>query len=190
MVQTLTATAGLTKYEPKTGIGTNEGNENHVLRIRPVESARRFYNITSQVRDAVTKSGVTDGVAIVFCPHTTAGITVNENADPDVVYDLLIGLNKAFLDRPEFCHGEGNSAAAEQKATPNAPERTTSVLRRRLLRCLIRRKPDVFTFIGKTDFYIPQLASLKDKRQVRRSLIEILPLFTFTILNIIFLIRI
>ena len=70
-----------------------------------------FYNITPQVREAVSKSGVTDGVAVVYCSHTTAGITINENADPDVVHDLLIGLAKAFPDRPEFRHGEGNSAA-------------------------------------------------------------------------------
>ena len=70
-----------------------------------------FYNITPQVREAVAKSGVTDGITVVFCPHTTAGLTINENADPDVVHDLLLGLNKAFPDRPEFRHGEGNSAA-------------------------------------------------------------------------------
>jgi len=70
-----------------------------------------FYNITPQVREAIDKSGVTDGIAIVFCPHTTVGITINENADPDVVHDLLLGLNKAFPDRTEFLHGEGNSAA-------------------------------------------------------------------------------
>jgi len=70
-----------------------------------------LYNITSQIREAVDKSGVTDGFAVVCCPHTTAGITINENADPDVVHDLLIGLNKAFPDRAEFQHGEGNSAA-------------------------------------------------------------------------------
>ena len=70
-----------------------------------------FYNITAQVREAVTKSGVSDGLCIVYCPHTTAGITINENADPDVVHDLLLGLDKAFPDRPEFLHGEGNSAA-------------------------------------------------------------------------------
>ena len=70
-----------------------------------------FYNITLQVRDAVAKSEVSGGVALVFCPHTTAGITINENADPDVVHDLLLGLKKAFPDRPEFRHGEGNSAA-------------------------------------------------------------------------------
>jgi len=76
-------------------------------------SAQRedLYNITSQVRESVAKSGVTSGIAVVFCPHTTAGITVNENADPDVVHDLLIGLDKAFPDREEFLHGEGNSSA-------------------------------------------------------------------------------
>ena len=51
------------------------------------------------------------GIAVIFCPHTTAGITVNENADLDVVHDLLIGLDKAFPDRAEFRHGEGNSSA-------------------------------------------------------------------------------
>ena len=70
-----------------------------------------FYNITAQVREAIAKSGVTDGIAVIFCPHTTAGITINENADPDVVHDFLLGLNKAYPDRAEFRHGEGNSAA-------------------------------------------------------------------------------
>ena len=72
---------------------------------------QNFYNITAQVREAVGKSGVTDGVAVIYCPHTTAGITINENADPDVVRDLLFGLDKVFPDRAEFCHAEGNSAA-------------------------------------------------------------------------------
>lgn len=70
-----------------------------------------FYNITAQVREAVTESGVTDGLAAVYCPHTTAGITINENADPDVVRDLLFALDKTFPDRLEFRHSEGNSAA-------------------------------------------------------------------------------
>ena len=76
-------------------------------------SAQRadFYNVTPKVREAVTKSGVSDGIALIYCPHTTAGITINENADPDVVHDLLIGLDKAFPDRPEFRHAEGNSSA-------------------------------------------------------------------------------
>jgi secondary thiamine-phosphate synthase enzyme len=70
-----------------------------------------FYNITLQVREAIAKCGVTDGIAVVYCPHTTAGITINENADPDVVRDLLLGLEKAFPNRAEFRHSEGNSAA-------------------------------------------------------------------------------
>jgi len=77
-----------------------------------IQTAKQsFYNITAQVREAVKKSSVTDGVAVIYCPHTTAGITINENADPDVVRDLLLGLDKAFPDRAEFRHAEGNSTA-------------------------------------------------------------------------------
>jgi len=74
-------------------------------------SKQNFYNITAQVCEAVTKSSIVSGIAVVYCPHTTAGITINENSDPDVVHDLLIGLDKAFPDRAEFRHGEGNSTA-------------------------------------------------------------------------------
>jgi secondary thiamine-phosphate synthase enzyme len=74
-------------------------------------SAADFIDITPSVREAVTKSGVADGLAVIYCPHTTAGITINENADPDVVTDVLFGLEKAFPDRREFRHSEGNSAA-------------------------------------------------------------------------------
>lgn len=70
-----------------------------------------FYLITSQVREAIQKSGIRSGIAVVYCPHTTAGITINENADPDVVKDMLLGLDKAFPDRSEFRHFEGNSSA-------------------------------------------------------------------------------
>jgi secondary thiamine-phosphate synthase enzyme len=67
--------------------------------------------ITEQVQGAVRDSGVHDGVAMVYCPHTTAGLTINENADPDVVVDFLLGMGEAFPDRAEFRHAEGNSAA-------------------------------------------------------------------------------
>jgi len=70
-----------------------------------------FYGVTAQAREAVARSGVKSGLCVVYCPHTTAGITINENADPDVVRDMLIGLGKSFPDRPEFRHSEGNSAA-------------------------------------------------------------------------------
>ena len=72
---------------------------------------RGFYDITARVAEAVAASGIGDGLCVVFCPHTTAAITINENADPDVVHDLLLGLDAAFPDRREFRHGEGNSAA-------------------------------------------------------------------------------
>jgi len=81
-----------------------------------------FYNITHQVRDAINKSGVKNGIAAVFCPHTTAGITINENTDPDVVCDLLLGLAKAYPDRREFRHGEGNSAAHLKASAVGASE--------------------------------------------------------------------
>ena len=81
-----------------------------------------FYNITAQIRDAVAKSGVAEGTCVIFCPHTTAGITINENADPDVVHDMLLGLSKAFPDRVEFKHGEGNSAAHLKASCVGASE--------------------------------------------------------------------
>jgi len=74
-------------------------------------SREGFFDITPQVREAVSESGVRDGIVVVFCPHTTAGITINENADPTVAHDLLVSLDKAFPDRAEFRHSEGNSAA-------------------------------------------------------------------------------
>lgn len=71
----------------------------------------QFINITGLVQRAVEESGVEQGVAVVFVPHTTAGVTINENADPDVVHDLLLGLDRAFLKSPAYRHGEGNSHA-------------------------------------------------------------------------------
>lgn len=69
-------------------------------------------DITGEVAEAVSKSGVRDGLVLVFCPHTTAGITINENADPDVGRDLLMKSGKLIEKQdPEFKHGEGNSDA-------------------------------------------------------------------------------
>jgi secondary thiamine-phosphate synthase enzyme len=68
-------------------------------------------NITEQVRQAITASGVRDGLCCVFVPHTTAGVTINENADPDVQTDLLLALSRISPDLEEFRHAEGNSAA-------------------------------------------------------------------------------
>lgn len=70
-----------------------------------------FVSITAQVKGAVAESGVQSGICVVYCPHTTAGITINENADPDVQRDLLLAYAEAFPDRKAFRHAEGNSAA-------------------------------------------------------------------------------
>ena len=82
-----------------------------IFEYRLSASREDFYDITPQVCEAVTKSAVRDGFVVIYCPHTTAGITINENADPDVVRDMLIGLNKAFPSYQEYRHAEGNSAA-------------------------------------------------------------------------------
>ena len=66
-------------------------------------------DITSQVRRIVKKSGVRDGLCVVFSMHTTAGITINENADPDVKTDMIAGLSRAFPERDDYRHMEGNS---------------------------------------------------------------------------------
>ena len=70
-----------------------------------------YYDITPKVREAISQSGVTSGIAVIYCPHTTAGITINENADPDVMRDLMLGLNNVFNDCASFRHSEGNSPA-------------------------------------------------------------------------------
>lgn len=79
-------------------------------KIRTSES-EEFIDITHIVREEVSKRGVKDGIATVFIPHTTAGVTINENADPDVVSDMLLALRKAFPKSSEYMHAEGNSHA-------------------------------------------------------------------------------
>jgi secondary thiamine-phosphate synthase enzyme len=67
-------------------------------------------DITSQVRALVGQSGVTDGDVIVYCPHTTAAITINENADPSVPHDMLLTLEELMPQRRAgYQHSEGNS---------------------------------------------------------------------------------
>ena len=72
-------------------------------------SSQQLVDITSQVRSAIGSSGVRDGICVVFSMHTTAGITVNENADPDVRTDMIAGMERAFPERDDYRHMEGNS---------------------------------------------------------------------------------
>ncbi len=79
-----------------------------------IRTARRdeFREITDEVQAAVSQSGVASGYAIVYVPHTTAGVTINENADPTVKSDMLGMLDRMIpWEQPFFRHGEGNSAA-------------------------------------------------------------------------------
>ncbi|MFQ6102183.1 MAG: secondary thiamine-phosphate synthase enzyme YjbQ [Anaerolineae bacterium] len=70
-----------------------------------------FRDITAEVQAAVNRSGVQDGVCFVFCPHTTAGLMLNENWDVSVQHDIGVGLNAISPPRPEYRHSEGNSPA-------------------------------------------------------------------------------
>jgi secondary thiamine-phosphate synthase enzyme len=74
-------------------------------------SRTELVDITSDVREALKKSGVKSGIVTVFVPHTTAGVTINENADPSVVRDILMEMNKVVPFEDGYHHGEGNSAA-------------------------------------------------------------------------------
>ncbi len=76
------------------------------------KSRNQMIDITSQVRSFVSQSGITNGDAIVYCPHTTAAITINENADPSVPHDILLTLEELLPHhRPGYRHSEGNSDA-------------------------------------------------------------------------------
>ena len=75
-------------------------------------SARtQMIDIGREVEEAIRAEGVSDGVALVFVPHTTAGVTINENADPTVVGDILMETEKIVPLQDGYHHGEGNSAA-------------------------------------------------------------------------------
>ena len=75
------------------------------------QSREQFLDVTRQVAEVVSRSGVQSGVVTLFVPHTTAGVTINENADPDVAADLLAALDRAVPWSAGYRHGEGNSAA-------------------------------------------------------------------------------
>ena len=68
-------------------------------------------NITGEVQRAVESLGVSDGLVVVYVPHTTAGVTINENADPSVRRDILMELGKIVPLEDGYTHAEGNSAA-------------------------------------------------------------------------------
>lgn len=92
----------------------------HSLSIR---SRQTMVDITKIIEEDIIQSGVKDGIVVVYCPHTTAGITINENADPDVVHDLIYGFEKAYpTEDKNYRHFEGNSHAHMKSSTMGASQ--------------------------------------------------------------------
>ncbi|MGM0418861.1 MAG: secondary thiamine-phosphate synthase enzyme YjbQ [Thermodesulfobacteriota bacterium] len=86
------------------------------------EEAGQFIDITAKVSEAVTESGVKNGLCHVFVPHTTAAVTINENADPNVEYDIIQTLNRLVPNDPAYRHLEGNSDAHVKSTLVGASE--------------------------------------------------------------------
>lgn len=86
------------------------------------EEKQSFINIDEYLQQALSRSGIKNGLMLVFCPHTTAAITINENADPDVKTDLSLGLNQTFPNKEEYIHMEGNSDGHMKSSVLGASE--------------------------------------------------------------------
>ena len=82
----------------------------HTLEIKTAKSTE-LIDITASIQELVHKHGPMDGVCYVYVPHTTAGVTINENADPSVKEDILMVLNKIIREDEPYRHAEGNSPA-------------------------------------------------------------------------------
>lgn len=88
-----------------------------------IEKRQTMIDITDTIREDVKDSGIKEGIAVIYCPHTTAGITINENADPDVVRDLIYGFEKVYpTDDRNYRHFEGNSHAHMKSSTMGASQ--------------------------------------------------------------------
>ncbi len=81
-----------------------------VIEVR-TPSKETFVDITGRVMKEVSSSGTQNGICCVYVPHTTAGVTINENADPSVKEDILMTLRKIVPDSLPYSHSEGNSPA-------------------------------------------------------------------------------
>ncbi len=103
----------------------------HTLSVR-TGSRTEFLDLTSRIEEVVGASGVREGLCHLFVPHTTAGVTINENADPSVKADILMVLNKVISDREAYRHSEGNSPA-HIKSSLVGPQLTVPVSEGRLL---------------------------------------------------------
>jgi secondary thiamine-phosphate synthase enzyme len=82
----------------------------HELKIR-TKTVTEFYEITSDIQGIVTATGIKSGICLIFVPHTTAAVTINEHADPDVVEDIIASLDRIVPSHINYKHAEGNSPA-------------------------------------------------------------------------------
>lgn len=96
------------------------------------EAKQALITIDDYLQQALSRSGVKNGIMLVFCPHTTAGITINENADSDVKKDIFLGLNQTFPNRTDYMHIEGNSDGHIKSSVIGASE-TLIILKGRLI---------------------------------------------------------
>ncbi|MEN8435095.1 secondary thiamine-phosphate synthase enzyme YjbQ [Clostridium septicum] len=88
-----------------------------------ISNTQAMIDITNIIKEDLNKSNVTNGIMVVYCPHTTAGITINENADPDVTRDMIYGFEKVYptMDS-KYRHFEGNSHAHLKSSTVGASQ--------------------------------------------------------------------
>lgn len=99
-----------------------------------VKTSKRneLVDVTGQVQGVVSKSGVKEGICVVYCPHTTAGVTINEAADPSVKHDILAKLSELVPEGRGYTHAEGNSDS-HIKASLTGNSCTIIITKRKLL---------------------------------------------------------
>ena len=76
-----------------------------------IKSSKRIelIDVTGKIQEAVSKSGIKEGICVVYCPHTTAAMIITENADPSVQHDIIKKLNQLVPENDGYIHSEGNS---------------------------------------------------------------------------------
>ncbi len=92
-----------------------------IITVKSV-SSEELIDITEQVKEIVSESKMSEGLCCIYTPHTTAAVTINENADPSVKSDIIAGLRSLNLEKVHYLHGEGNSAAHIKSSLVGASE--------------------------------------------------------------------
>ncbi|WP_145136807.1 secondary thiamine-phosphate synthase enzyme YjbQ [Paenibacillus sp. Y412MC10] len=104
----------------------------HTLELSTT-SRDEMRDITREIISLVHQSGVKEGTVLIYCPHTTAGIAINENADPDVKHDVLLRLDEVYpWEHPKYRHAEGNTAS-HLKSITCGPSQTVIITEGELL---------------------------------------------------------